>query len=154
MILEVTACSNAGCCGVCAKHRGFKQRLSQFGWVLRGLLILPFLPFMLVYFEGLRLVRRWRFPFDRPVLLQAIRQVHGDLTVAQQYLDGVVDGYWEQAASEQLFIKHEPQKFGRDDGVRLRRGEISVSDIPTYRSKIMISTKMPGVRYIQVGKQT
>jgi hypothetical protein len=75
MILGITARSNHGSCGVCAKRRGFRRRISQLGWILRGLLLLPCLPFMLIYMEGLRMVRRWRFPFDRARLLQAIQIV-------------------------------------------------------------------------------
>ena len=151
MILEITARSYHGYCGVCAKSRGFRRRISQLGWILRGLLLLPCLPFMLIYMEGLRLVRRRRFPFDRTRLLQAIQMVHSDLSTAHQYLEGVVDGYWEQAPSEQLFTRHAPQKFGREDGGRLRRAEISVTDIPTHRGRMTILTKMPGIRFLRVG---
>ncbi len=97
------------------------------------------------------MVRRYRFPFDRARLLQAIQMVHSDLSIAHDYLEGVIDGYWEQAASEQLFIRHAPRKFGREDGGRLRRAEISESDIPTHRGRMTILAKMPGIRYLQVG---
>lgn len=151
MILEITASLNHGYCGVCAKSRGFRPLLSQMGWILRGLLMLPWVPFMLIYLEGLRVLRRWRFPFDRVRLLQAIQVVHRDLSIAHEYLEGIIDGYWENAPSEQLFTRHAPRKWGREDGGLLRRAEISESMIPTHRDRMTILVKTPGIRYLRVG---
>jgi hypothetical protein len=109
---------------------------------------------MLIYAEGLRSIRRWRFPFDRVRLLTAIQQIHGESGTAQMYLDGVIDGYWERAASEHLFTRHAPRMFGRVDGGRLRRGEISLTEIPTHRGQMTLLTKMPGIRYLRVGGQS
>ena len=57
MILEITVRTNHGYCGACAKSRGFRRRLTHLGWILRGLAMLPCLPFLLIYMEGLRVVR-------------------------------------------------------------------------------------------------
>ena len=149
MILEITASTNGGFCGSCVKTRGMRYRIRQVGnilYFLGGLLVMPFL---LLYFEVQRAWRRWRFPFDRPALLAAIRAVHTDVCAARWYLDGVVDGYWDSTPEVQMFTRNQPRQFGALDGGRLRRGEITVSDIPTHRCRMVYLTKMPNVRYSQ-----
>ncbi|WP_395738823.1 hypothetical protein [Prosthecobacter sp.] len=147
MILEITASTNGGFCGSCAKTRGMRYRVKLIASIFHfmgGLLVLPFL---LLYFEVQRVWRCWRFPFDRPALLAAIRAVHTDAGIAQCYLDGVVSGYWDSLPEMQMFARNQPRQFGAQDGGRLRRGEITVSEIPTHRGRMVFLTKMPNVRY-------
>lgn len=149
MILEITASTNGGFCGSCVKTRGLRYRLGQIGdlfYFLGGLLVMPFI---ILHFAVQSAWRRWRFPFDRSALLAAIQAVHTDVCVAQCYMDGVVAGYWDSTPERQLFTRNQPRQFGAQDGGRLRRGEISVADIPIHRGRMVYLTKMPDVRYIR-----
>lgn len=148
MILEITASTNGGYCGTCAKTRGLRYRLRQIGFVVFcvcGLLVLPFVS----VWWGLRNAwRRWRFPFDRFALFVAIQNAHGDAEVARSYLDGVLEGCRKSTPEGQaVFTSNRARLYGTEDGGRLRRGEIAVSDIPTHRGSWMGKMKMPNVRY-------
>jgi hypothetical protein len=151
MILEVTVSTNHGYCGRCIRTRGARYCFKQAGALLSlagGLVVIPFA----VLWFGIRGAwRRWRFPFDRSTLLGAIRAVHSENSVAQAYFEGVVEGYWDSSAESQLWTRHPPSRFGSLDGGRLRRGEIVIFDIPTYRGRMTVLTKMPYIRYRKVG---
>ena len=150
MILEITASTNGGFCGSCVKTRGVRYRLRQLGnlfYFLGGLVVMPFA----TVWSGIRTAwRRWRFPFDRSALLAAIRTANDDAEVAKSYLDGMVEGYWDSTRENQaLFTSNRARLFGEEDGRRLRRGEITVSDIPTHAVPWMGEMKMPNVRCIK-----
>jgi len=118
MILEVTASTNGGFCGLCVKTRGMRYRVKQVGIILYTMGGLLVMPFFLLYFEVQSAWRRWRFPFDRSALLAAIRAVHTDACTARWYLDGVVDGYWDSSPEMQMFARNQPRQFGAQDGGR------------------------------------
>lgn len=146
MILEITASTNGGFCGSCAKTRGLRYRLGQIGFVVLfvgGLLVMPFVS----VWCGIRNAwRRWRFPFDRFALIAAIRTAHGDAEVARSYLEGVIEGYRKSAPENQaVFTSNRARHYGEEDGGRLRRGEITVSDIPTHRVPRMGDMKKTNV---------
>lgn len=146
MILEITASTNGGFCGSCVKTRGLRYRLGQIGFValfVGGLLVMPFVSM----WWGMRNAwRRWRFPFDRFALFVAIRTAHGDADVARSYLEGVVEGYRRSTPENQaIFTSNRARLYGEEDGGRLRRGEITVSDIPTHRGPWMGEMKMANV---------
>jgi hypothetical protein len=147
MILEITASANGGFCGACAKTRGVRYRLGQIGFVILfvgGLLVMPFVS----VWCGIRNAwRRWRFPFDRFALFVAIRTALGDADVARSYLDGVVEGYRKSTPEHQaVFTSNRARFYGEEDGGRLRRGEIIISDIPTHRGPWMSGMKTPNVQ--------
>ncbi len=147
MILEITASTNGGYCGMCAKKRGMRYRLGQVKAVIEFLGVTLVLPFVALWC-GIRIAwRRWRFPFDRAALLASIREVYKDVDIAWSYLDGVVDGYWESAPENQaMFTSNRARLYGTEDGGRLRRGEITISDIPTHKLPWLRAVKLPNVR--------
>lgn len=148
MILQTTARLYRGYCATCNRTRGFKHRAKQIGAFLAicgGLFVLPF---ALVYYESLKVWRTWRFPFDRPAMLEAIRIIHP--SVAEHYLNGVINGYWDNTPPSQLFARNQPMQFGSQDGGRLRRGEIKGADIPTHRGAMTLPINKTGTRYIRV----
>ncbi len=154
MILHATARIYGGYCATCSRTGGFKYRakvigsfLVSFIGSLGGLFLLPFI---LVYLESRRAWRTWRFPFDRPSMLQAIRVVHPCEAVARFYLDGVIDGYWDNAPPSQLLTRNLPRQFGSQDGGQLRRDEIKATDIPTHHGAMTLPVNKTGTRYMRV----
>lgn len=134
MILEITASSNGGFCGQCVKTQGAGYRLRQVTSVFKDLCGWVVFPFGVLGW-GLRMGwRHWRFPFDRSALRAAIWTGMDDEDLARSYLDGVVEGYWKSVpANRAVFTSNRARLYGEEDGGRLRRGEISISDIPTHR---------------------
>ncbi|WP_211325592.1 hypothetical protein [Roseimicrobium gellanilyticum] len=135
MILEITVATYHGTCPACARTKGAANRLKQFwdylcacwmvGWMC---LMLPFL----LTFLGIRRVWRWqRFPFNKRAMLQGIQHYYPDRKEARNYLNGVIDGYWDcEPEYPTLGRPGMPHDFGMIAGGRLRRGEISPSEIP------------------------
>lgn len=146
MILEITASANGGFCGSCVKTCGLRYHFRQIGFValfVAGLLVMPFVS---VWWGMRNAWRRWRFPFDRFALFVAIRTASGDVEVARSYLDGVVEGYRKSTPENQaVFTSNRARHYGEEDGGRLRRGEITVSDIPTHGVPWMGGMKTPNV---------
>jgi len=147
MILEVTARLNAGCCGVCAKKKARHLFIASLRELSGCLIQAPLLPFQAIYLLLRHWIRKWRFPYDQSALLRAIQEVHPDSGAARVYLNGVIDGYWECAPESCLFSRHPLKSIGRQDGGRLRRSEIQITAIPTYRTKVASVNIKPGARH-------
>ena len=149
MILDVTAASNLGYCGTCARTRGWRYRLQQTGFTLSAIGAVLFAivcgPFIAGYFVIRGWFRRRRFPFDSAALLSAIVAVHPP-GIAAVYLDGVIDGYWQSTGEMVGWSRNQPRFYGQIDGGRLRRGELAISDIPTHRERLIIEGRPTGVR--------
>ncbi|MCX6852350.1 MAG: hypothetical protein NTY98_25955 [Verrucomicrobia bacterium] len=134
MILEITASANGGFCGACVKTRGLRYHFRQIGFVVLFVVGLLVMPFVSMWWGIRNAWRHWRFPFDRFALFVAIRTVSGDADIARSYLDGVVEGYRKSTPENQaVFTSNRARHYGEEDGGRLRRGEITISDIPTHR---------------------
>lgn len=138
MILEATAKAYHGTCPACARTKGFQNRLKQSAGWTREFLLFPFFvvltPFYLAFGAGRIAFRKWRFPFDKTALFEAIDAVHHDADVSQSYLNGVIQGYWESSGLFYGFGADQANMFGRNDGGQLRRGETAFADIPTERT--------------------
>jgi len=145
-ILPATASKYHGRCASCSKRSGLKiiwqYVLAVFGII--GIVIST--PFVAVGYGVRMLWRRFRFPFDRRELFSAISAVHIDHRIASSYLLGVINGYFDASPIFLGWGRNRSAIEGRNDGGRLFRGEICISDIPTYRTPL---TGRPpqGVRY-------
>ncbi|WP_395751925.1 hypothetical protein [Prosthecobacter sp.] len=134
MILEITASTNGGFCGQCVKTQRAGYRLRPVTSFFKDLVGLVVFPFGVLAWVLRTAWLHWRFPFDRSALRTAIRAGMGDEDFVWSYLDGVVEGYWKSTpANQAMFTSNRARLYGEEDGGRLRRGEIAVSDIPTRR---------------------
>jgi hypothetical protein len=159
MILPATARRKRGYCGVCSRTRGVKYWLREVGMVFVVIGMLVAMPFIVSWSACRDGWRQWRFPFDGRALLGRIRAVHADEKVARAYLRGVIDGYWDEAGEEKrvwpypprvaesegdgqaedkgrLLTVNLPRTYGMRDGARLRLGEITAQEIPTFRESL------------------
>ena len=156
MILEVTAATNAGFCGTCARTRGWRYRLKHIGFFLSAVGFVLFAvvcgPFIAGYLAIRGGIRMRRFPFDRAALLSAIAAIHPP-GIAAVYLDGVIDGYWKSTPEMVGWARNQPRFYGEVDGGRLRRGELAISDIPTHHERLIIQGRPPGIRTRYVSQQ-
>lgn len=146
MILEITASANGGFCGACVKTRGLRYRLRQIRSVFEFLRLLLVMPFMALRW-GIRIAwRRWRFPYDRSTLREAIWAAMPHSSTTLSYLNGVVEGYWDSTPEDRVvFTSDRAHQYGTEDGGRLRRGEIAVSDIPTRRPPWLSEANFEGL---------
>jgi hypothetical protein len=134
MILETTVRANGGFCGQCVKTQGASYLLRQVTSVFKNLGGLIVFPFGVLAWVLRTAWLHWRFPFDRSALRTAIRAGMDNENFVWSYLDGVVEGYWKSTpANRAVFTSNRARLYGEEDGGRLRRGEIAVSDIPTHR---------------------
>jgi hypothetical protein len=135
MILPDTANWNQGRCAVCAKtkmpvmpptstFRTFVERCQ----LVRTLLMLPLL-------SGWAFARSiwygWRFPYSVRALKEAVSAAHERPSTVDSYVQGVLRGYVTNAPVFYAFTQNDALLKGRNDGGRLRRGEIVFEDIPT-----------------------
>ncbi|QIF00362.1 hypothetical protein [Roseimicrobium sp. ORNL1] len=134
MILEATAAEYHGTCRKCARTKGYRNRLKQFVSFAQVCLLFPFLvigtPFLLLFMGLQWMWRTWRFPFDRSAMLLKIQHRIPNRKEARSFLRGVIHGYWS-SAPDMSVMDPSPYSCGMNDGGRLRRGEISPSEIPT-----------------------
>jgi hypothetical protein len=79
----------------------------------------------------LRSWRRLRFPFDKAAIRTAIEAINPNQTVVNSYLLGVIDGYGQATPEILGFAQNYARMHGKNDGGKLRRGELQVDDIPS-----------------------
>lgn len=144
MILPQTAAAYGGWCAVCERRSREKVTRNIPKELLRDLMVGIRLPLEAVFLCVRWIVRKWRFPHDQKKLLLAIAEVYPEPRVARSYLGGVIKGYFENSGESFTWGSDQARWEGRNDGGRLWRGEITLSDIPTCRSERVGRVKASG----------